>query len=35
MLSSWGTAGPADLNGDATVNGTDLSILLSAWGPCD
>ncbi|MFZ9916226.1 MAG: hypothetical protein ACO3IB_12965, partial [Phycisphaerales bacterium] len=25
---------PADLNGDGLVNGADLSILLSAWGPC-
>lgn len=27
-------AGPADLNGDGTVNGDDLGIMLGAWGPC-
>jgi subtilisin family serine protease len=25
---------PADLNGDGVVNGADLTIMLSAWGPC-
>lgn len=25
---------PADLNGDGTVNGSDLGLLLGAWGPC-
>jgi len=25
---------PADLNGDGTVDGADLGILLGAWGPC-
>lgn len=24
----------ADLNGDGVVNGTDLAIVLGAWGPC-
>jgi hypothetical protein len=24
----------ADINGDDVVNGTDLGLLLSAWGPC-
>jgi hypothetical protein len=25
---------PADLNLDGTVNGADLSLVLSSWGPC-
>ncbi len=25
----------ADLNGDGVVDGADLGLLLSAWGPCD
>jgi hypothetical protein len=25
---------PADLNGDGTVDGVDLSVMLAAWGPC-
>ncbi len=25
---------PADLDGNETVNGSDLGVLLSAWGPC-
>ncbi len=25
---------PGDLNGDGSVNGADLGLLLSAWGPC-
>ncbi len=25
---------PADLNGDGTVNSSDLALLLGAWGPC-
>lgn len=25
---------PADLNGDGSVNGGDLGLLLAAWGPC-
>jgi len=24
-----------DLNGDGTVNGADLAVLLGSWGPCD
>jgi hypothetical protein len=28
------TPKPTDLNGDRTVNGADLAVLLSAWGPC-
>lgn len=24
----------ADLNGDSTVNGVDLAVVLEAWGPC-
>ena len=26
---------PADINGDAEVDGADLSLLLGAWGQCD
>ncbi len=26
---------PGDLNGDGSVGGADLGILLSEWGPCD
>jgi hypothetical protein len=26
---------PADLNGDGSVDGQDLGILLGAWGPCE
>ncbi|MCA9284145.1 MAG: hypothetical protein KDA22_02950 [Phycisphaerales bacterium] len=41
-LASWVDAAPvsvtiddpADLNADGAVNGADLGILLSAWGPC-
>ncbi|MCH2160455.1 MAG: hypothetical protein MK085_01140 [Phycisphaerales bacterium] len=30
-----GAAGdPADINGDGLVNGADLGLLLSSWGPC-
>ena len=25
---------PADINDDGVVNGADLGLLLSAWGPC-
>jgi len=32
LLNGWGGAGPADLNGDGTVNGADLATLLSNWG---
>lgn len=28
------TGNPADLNGDGQINGADLGLLLSAWGPC-
>jgi hypothetical protein len=34
LLSSWGTSGLGDLDGNGTVNGLDLSVMLSAWGPC-
>ncbi len=36
-LTVEGTAGlpnPSDVNGDGSVNGADLSFVLSAWGPC-
>jgi probable HAF family extracellular repeat protein len=29
------TLDPADLNGDGTVDGADLGLLLGNWGPCD
>ena len=25
----------ADMNNDQRVNGSDLGVLLGAWGPCD
>ena len=28
------TACPADLNGDRTVDGSDLALIFAAWGPC-
>jgi hypothetical protein len=28
------TAVPGDLNGDGSVNVTDLLMIISAWGPC-
>lgn len=31
-LTVTGSANPADLNGDGTVNAADLAILLNAWG---
>jgi YVTN family beta-propeller protein len=34
LLSSWGTSGLGDLDGNGVVGGADLAILLSAWGPC-
>ena len=35
VLSAWGLDGSvADLNGDNTVDGQDLAIILSTWGSC-
>jgi hypothetical protein len=34
LLSSWGTAGPCDVDGNGTVEVLDMLQLLSAWGPC-
>jgi hypothetical protein len=34
LMSSWGSSGAADINGDGIVDSVDLSYLLSAWGPC-
>jgi hypothetical protein len=35
LLGSWGTSGvPADVNGDGTVDGQDLGVLLGNWGAC-
>ena len=41
VTSGIGTVGPAvetscigDINGDAIVNGGDLALVLSGWGPC-
>jgi len=33
-LAAWGTCGgcPADLDGDGQVGGSDLTIMLAAWG---
>ncbi len=32
--AAWAQACPADLSGNGTVDGTDLSALLADWGPC-
>jgi hypothetical protein len=34
MLANWGNSGTGDMNGDGVVNGTDLGLFLSGWGPC-
>lgn len=35
-LARWNMCSiSADLNGDGTVNGVDLGLLLGSWGPCD
>ena len=38
LLATWGTNGQGvvetDLNGDGIVNGADLAVILSGWGPC-
>jgi hypothetical protein len=32
LLGAWGSSGgAADLNGDGSVDGQDLSVLLAAW----
>jgi hypothetical protein len=33
LLSAWSGPG-GDLDGDGTTNGADLTVILSAWGPC-
>ena len=33
MLAAWDTP-DADLDGDGTTSGSDLSELLAFWGPC-
>ena len=33
LLGGWGTPS-GDVNGDGTTNATDLSAMLSSWGPC-
>jgi hypothetical protein len=33
VLAAWGSkGGPADLDGDGTVGGADLAMVLAAWG---
>jgi hypothetical protein len=35
LLSNWGAAGGvADINRDMFVDGHDMAIMLSSWGPC-
>jgi hypothetical protein len=33
MLANWGGSGASDLDGNGVVDGGDLGILLSRWGP--
>jgi hypothetical protein len=33
MLANWGGSGSSDLDGNGQVDGGDLGILLSRWGP--
>ena len=35
MLALWGTPNPTsgDFNGDGSVDGADLGVMLSKWGP--
>ncbi len=33
MAGGWTVVSPADINGDGSVNGKDLAVLLSDWGP--
>jgi hypothetical protein len=32
MLAGWGGPGPADLDHNGTVGGSDVGILLGNWG---
>jgi uncharacterized protein (DUF2141 family) len=32
MLSGWGSATSNDVDGDGTIDGNDLGILLASWG---
>ena len=34
MTARTAAACPGDLDGDGSVNGTDLGLLFAAWGPC-
>jgi hypothetical protein len=34
LLSGWGIDATGDINADGTIDGADLGVLLSAWGPC-
>jgi hypothetical protein len=37
VLADWGSTGAGlagDLDGDGTVNGVDLGLVLAAWGGC-
>jgi hypothetical protein len=31
LLAAWGTSSAADLDGNGSVDGGDLGLLLSAW----
>lgn len=33
-FTQWESGPSADINGDGSVNGTDLGTLLGGWGPC-
>jgi hypothetical protein len=34
MLAGWNQPGASDLNHDGTTNGSDIGLLLAAWGVC-
>ena len=31
LLGNWGLSGTGDIDGDGTIGGADLTLLLSAW----
>ena len=33
-IAAWGGSGPADLDGNGIIDGSDLALVLGAWGAC-